>query len=159
MAAPVAALALLAACSKAPESGTAATDADAASHTESEAAPSFPRTPAPAGARVFFVSPKDGETVSSPVRVVFGVENIGIAPAGQVVEGAGHHHLIVDADMPDPSMPIPADTQHLHYGQGQTEATIELSPGTHTLQLVMGDHLHVPFDPVVASEKITINVQ
>ncbi len=155
MAAPLAALVVLAACSKAPESGTVAE----AAHEQPGAAPALPRTPAPAGARVFFVSPQDGETVSSPVHVVFGVENIGVAPAGEIVEGAGHHHLVIDADLPDPSQPIPADAQHLHYGQAQTEATIELSPGTHTLQLVMGDHLHIPFDPVVASEKITITVQ
>lgn len=157
MTTPAVALVLLAACSKAPE--TATTEEPGAARATESAAAAFPRTPAPQGARVFFANLKDGDTVSSPVRVQFGAENIGIAPAGQVVENAGHHHLIIDADMPDPSKPIPADAQHLHYGQGQTEATIELPPGQHTLQLVMGDHLHIPFDPVIASEKITITVQ
>lgn len=156
--AAAATLALLAACSKAPEAETtAAAEADHAGHDT--AAMSLPRTPAPAGARVFIVSPKDGDTVSSPVRVVFGIEGMGLVPAGEVNPNAGHHHLLVDTDLANPGVPIPTDANHLHYGKAQTEAEVELAPGSHTLQLVLGDHLHIPFDPVVASEKITITVQ
>lgn len=162
MTASAAMLALLMACSKAPDAGTTA--ADAASHddhAETPAAASLPRTPAPDGARVFIVSPEDGATVTSPVHVVFGAEGIGLspaAPAGEKNDNAGHHHLLVDTDLANPGLPIPADDNHLHYGKAQTEATIELAPGTHTLQLVMGDYLHIPFDPVIASPKITITV-
>jgi hypothetical protein len=152
--AAVATLALLAACSKAPETEAPAPTAD----TVTPAA-ALPRTPAPAGARVFIVSPKDGETVSSPVQVVFGIEGMGLAPAGEKNDIAGHHHLLVDAELADPAVPIPADATHIHFGKAQTEATVELTPGKHTLQLVLGDFLHIPFDPVIASEKITVEVK
>ena len=115
-------------------------------------------TAAPAGARVFIVSPKDGETVTTPVRVVFGAENIGLLPAGEKNDMAGHHHLLINTDLADPGIPIPADDRHIHYGKAETEAMVALPPGAHTLQLVMGDYLHIPFDPVIASPKITINV-
>ncbi|MDQ2639596.1 MAG: DUF4399 domain-containing protein [Pseudomonadota bacterium] len=116
------------------------------------------RTPAPAGAKVFIVSPKDGETVTTPVKVVFGISGMGLAPAGEKNDNAGHHHLLVDTDLPDPSLPIPADDKHVHFGKAQTEGEVALAPGHHTLQLVLGDYLHIPFDPVIASQKITINV-
>jgi hypothetical protein len=108
---------------------------------------------------VFFVSPKDGESVSSPVKVVFGIEGMGLAPAGEKNDTAGHHHLLVDTDLADPGVPIPADATHIHFGKAQTEATVELMPGKHTLQLVLGDYVHIPFDPVIASEKITVEVK
>lgn len=117
------------------------------------------RTPAPEGASVYIVSPADGATVSSPVTVVFGLKGMGVAPAGTESEKTGHHHLIIDAPLPPADEPIPADDNHVHFGGGQTEYTIELLPGTHTLQLLLGDLNHVPHDPVVASEPITITVE
>ena len=117
------------------------------------------RTPAPKGAEVYFISPKNGDTVTSPVTVKFGLKNMGVVPAGLAFDGAGHHHLIVDAKPPPLDAPIPADENHLHFGKGQTETTVELKPGKHTLQLIVGDHLHVPHDPAVMSEVITITVK
>jgi hypothetical protein len=117
------------------------------------------RTQSPAGAEVYFIAPADGATVASPVTVKFGLKGMGVAPAGIAFDGAGHHHLIVDADLPPLDKPIPADANHVHFGKGQTETTLELKPGKHTLQLLLGDQLHVPHDPAVASKKITITVK
>ena len=117
------------------------------------------RTPSPAGAEVYFITPQDGATVSSPVTVKFGLKGMGIAPAGIVFENSGHHHLIIDADLPPVGAPIPTDAQHMHFGKGQSEATIDLKPGKHSLQLLLGDFAHTPHDPVVASKKITITVK
>ena len=116
-------------------------------------------TLAPPGAEVYFISPKDGETVSSPVTVRFGLKGMGVAPAGTVKETTGHHHLLVDWDQPPaPGQPIPSDAHHRHFGNGQTETTLELPPGRHTLQLLMGDANHVPHQPPVLSERVTIEV-
>ena len=117
------------------------------------------RTPAPEGAEVYFISPKDGETLTSPVTVRFGLRGMGVAPAGVPAPATGHHHLLVDVETPDPTRPVPADERHLHVGQGQTETRLELEPGTHTLQLILGDQNHVPHDPPVVSERITITVR
>jgi hypothetical protein len=117
------------------------------------------RTPSPAGAEVYFISPKDGETVTSPVTVKFGLKGMGVAPAGIALENTGHHHLVIDADAPALGAAVPADATHVHYGKGQTEATVELKPGKHTLLLVLGDQLHVPHEPAVMSKKITITVK
>jgi len=117
------------------------------------------RTPAPQGARVYIVSPQNGATVSGPVKVVFGLEGMGVAPAGIEKAKTGHHHLIIDADLPSVNEPVPSDDNYRHFGGGQTEVTIDLAPGTHTLQLIMGDHNHVPHDPPVVSEKISITVK
>lgn len=117
------------------------------------------RTAAPAGARVYIVSPQDGASVSSPVTVVFGLEGMGVAPAGTEKAKTGHHHLIIDTDLPAADEPVPSDDNHRHFGGGQTQTTVELSPGSHTLQLILGDHNHVPHDPPVASEKISITVK
>lgn len=115
-------------------------------------------TPAPADAKVYFISPKDGARIRGPVTVRFGLEGMGVAPAGVPFPNSGHHHLLVDAELPPPDQPIPADEHHIHFGKGQTETVLNLVPGRHTLQLVLGDHLHIPFNPVVASPKITITV-
>ena len=117
------------------------------------------KSTAPPDAKVYIVSPEDGAVVSSPVKVIFGLSGMGVAPAGTNIENTGHHHLIIDAPLPDVSQPIPADDNHKHFGKGQTETTIELTPGTHTLQLLVGDWLHIPHDQPVASEQITITVQ
>jgi hypothetical protein len=119
----------------------------------------LPRTASPAGARVYVVSPASGATVKSPFKVVFGLTGMGIAPAGTQFENTGHHHLLIDTELPkDLTLPLPADAQHVHFGKGQTETTVTLPPGKHTLQLVLGDHLHIPFNPPVVSEKITVTV-
>lgn len=116
-------------------------------------------TPSPAGARVYFVSPADGDTVTNPITVEFGIEGMTIARAGVEQAGSGHHHLIIDAGLPDTSMPIPANENYVHFGDGSTSTELTLEPGEHTLQLLLGDHLHVPHDPPVASEVITITVE
>lgn len=124
-------------------------------------------TPAPEGASVYFVSPADGDTVTSPVTVVFGLSGMGVAPAGTEKENTGHHHLLVDrpplGEGPDGAdeleYGLPSDDNHRHFGGGQTEVALDLGPGDHTLQLVLGDHGHVPHDPPVVSEVITITVE
>jgi hypothetical protein len=124
------------------------------------AAPVFAQSPDTETARVYFISPQDGQTVSSPVTVRFGLTGMGVAPAGVPNEKTGHHHLLIDVDdLPDLSKPLPSDENHRHFGGGQTEAVIELAPGTHTLQLVLGDATHIPHDPPVISEKISITVK
>jgi len=118
------------------------------------------RTPAPPGAQVYIVSPKDGEVVQSPVTVRFGLKGMGIAPAGVDRAKTGHHHLLIDVvKLPPMDGPLPADAQRRHFGGGQTEARIELTPGKHTLQLLLGDMNHIPHDPPVLSERITIMVK
>ncbi|HEU4532329.1 MAG TPA: DUF4399 domain-containing protein [Steroidobacteraceae bacterium] len=117
------------------------------------------RTASPKGAEVDIVSPTDGATVTSPVRVRFGLKGMGIAPAGIAFENSGHHHLLIDTEVPkDLSQPVPTDANHVHFGKGQTETELTLAPGRHTLQLLLGDHLHVPHAPPVMSKKITITV-
>ena len=111
------------------------------------------------GSEVYFVSPADGATVSSPVTVIFGLKGMGVAPAGSNIEHTGHHHLIIDAPLPDLSQPVPSSENYRHFGKGQTEAAIELAPGQHTLQLLLGDWLHRPHDNPVSSEVITITVE
>jgi hypothetical protein len=119
------------------------------------------RTPAPEDARAYIVSPSDGETVSNPVTIRFGLEGMGVAPAGTEVENTGHHHLIINVDQAgyDFSQPVPADDQHVHFGGGQTEVTKELPAGTHDVWILLGDAFHVPHDPPVMSEPITITVE
>ena len=118
------------------------------------------RTPSPPGAAVYIISPADGATVSSPVTVQFGLKGMGVAPAGIEKDKTGHHHLLIDvAELPPLDEPIPADANHKHFGGGQTEVTLELPPGSHTLQLRLGDQNHIPHEPPVLSEKITITVQ
>lgn len=119
-------------------------------------------TPAPAGAEVYFIVPQDGATVTSPVTVKFGLKGMGVAPAGVEKDNTGHHHLLIDIDAPSGDAldaPLPADDNHKHFGGGQTETTVELAPGSHTLQLLLGDWSHIPHNPPVLSQKITITVQ
>ncbi len=118
----------------------------------------IPRTPRPEGARVYFITPKAGESLKSPVVVRFGLEGMGVAPAGVAQPNTGHHHLIIDAELPPADLPVPKSDEYLHFGGGQTEISLELAPGKHTLQLLLGDHNHVPHDPPIASERITIEV-
>lgn len=123
-------------------------------------APGLPVTKATAGAEVYIISPKDGATVGSDVTVQFGLKGMGVAPAGVQKEGTGHHHLLVDVkDLPGAGAPIPNDATHIHFGKGQTETSLKLTPGTHTLQLELGDENHIPFEPALVSKKITIHVK
>ena len=116
--------------------------------------------PTPKDASLYIISPKDGATVSGPFWCIFGLRGMGISHAGDQFPNSGHHHLLIDVDEPlNPSEPIPQDKKHLHYGAGQTEALIELSPGQHTLQLVLGDAKHFPFNPPLVSKKITITIK
>jgi hypothetical protein len=118
------------------------------------------RTPSPPGAEVYIVSPKDGAKIKGPVTVVFGLKGMGIAPAGIKFDNTGHHHLLIDTDPPaDLSLPMPANEKNVHFGKGQTETTLTLPPGKHTLQLVLADSLHTPHEPAVISKKITITVE
>ena len=120
-----------------------------------------PRASAPAGAKVYFIAPKNGATVQNPVVVKFGLKGMTIAPAGTQADNSGHHHLLVDTDLSDLNLsaPLPANDKVLHFGKGQTETTLTLPPGKHTLELVFADYEHMSFDPPVHSKKITITVQ
>lgn len=168
---PLALVAAVAGCSdpdggSAPEPGggpdaaiTTEAAAAAAGGSEQSASPAFEPKDAPEGAAAYIVSPADGDVVSNPVRVVFGLEGMGVAPAGIAMDGTGHHHLLIDADPTPAGQPIPADDRHVHFGAGQTETEITLPPGEHTLRLLLGDELHVPHEPPVMSEPVTIRVQ
>jgi hypothetical protein len=124
-------------------------------------------TPAPEGAEVYFVNLEDGATLTSPVTVIFGLKGMGVAPAGTEKDATGHHHLLVnrppfgqgEGGAEELSYGLPADDHHKHFGGGQTQTTVELAPGAHTLQLVLGDANHVPHVPPVMSEVITITVE
>ena len=120
-----------------------------------------PRASAPAGAKVYFIAPKNGATVQNPVVVKFGLKGMTIAPAGTQTANSGHHHLLVDTDLSDLNLsaPLPANDKVLHFGKGQTETTLTLPPGKHTLELVFADYEHMSFDPPLHSKKITITVQ
>ncbi len=122
--------------------------------------PVHARTPSPEGALVYIISPADGEGVRSPVNIKFGLQGMGVAPAGVDKKNTGHHHLLIDVKkFPPLDKPLPSDKQHKHFGKGQTETSLALKPGTHTLQLVLGDKFHVPFDPPLVSGIVTILVK
>ena len=118
-------------------------------------------TAAPPNAVVYFINLKDGDSVKSPIKIQFGLSGMGVAPAGVEKPSTGHHHLLIDTTLtPEQAKePIPADDHHLHFGGGQTETTLTLPPGRHTLQLVLGDWSHIPFNPPVVSPAITIDVK
>jgi hypothetical protein len=119
----------------------------------------FKRTPAPADAYCYIGWPNDGQVLrTTHIKVWFGTRGFGVAPAGTSKANTGHHHLLIDTPLPPMDQPIPNDKNHLHFGLGQTETFIDLPPGTHTLQLLMGDADHIPHDPPVMSKKITIRV-
>ena len=118
------------------------------------------RIAAPAGAEVYFIAPQNGAKVHSPVTIKFGLKGMGIAPAGIKFDNTGHHHLLVDTDVSELKLdaPMPATDKIVHFGKGQTETTLTLTPGKHTLQLGFADYLHQSFDPPLTSKKITITV-
>lgn len=120
----------------------------------------IPRSAAPEGAAVYFIEPKDGATVGQTFTVKFGLKGMGVAPAGVAVADTGHHHLLVDVNvLPAMDAPLPTNDQVRHFGAGQTETELSLPPGIHTLQLLLGDQSHVPHEPPVLSERITITVE
>ena len=121
--------------------------------------PALSRSPAPEGAKVYFIAPQNGAVVSNPVAIKFGLAGMGVAPAGVEKPKTGHHHLLIDVYKVDLENPLLADDNHKHFGGGQTEASITLKPGKHPLQLLLGDHNPVPHNPPVMSEKITIMVK
>ena len=116
------------------------------------------RTSAPEDARVYFISPSNGARIRGQVLVRFGLRNMGVTRAGDNAPNVGHHHLLINVNEFDATQPLPTDRSHLHFGGGQTETRVDLPIGRHTLQLVLGDFEHRPFDPIVASEKITVYV-
>ena len=116
--------------------------------------------PAAKDAVLYFVWPQDGTVIKGAFWCRFGLRNMGVTHAGDNFQNSGHHHLLIDvADPLDPKEPIPQDKAHLHFGAGQTEARIDLPPGKHTLQLVLGDADHFPFVPPVVSKKITVTIR
>ena len=115
---------------------------------------------APADAKVYIISPQDGDTLAQTFTVLFGLSGMGVTPAGIDKEGTGHHHLLINVEeLPDMSKPLPSSENVIHFGGGQTETEVTLPPGKHTLQLVMGNYLHIPHKNPVLSEKITVVVE
>ncbi len=108
---------------------------------------------------LYFIEPSDGQVVEKTFVVKFGLKNFGVAPAGYDINNTGHHHLLIDVKLPDLNKPIPADANHLHFGGGQTETLLTLSPGEHKLRLLMGNYLHVPHEKPLISKEITIIVK
>ncbi len=119
------------------------------------------RTPAPENARVYIISPEDGATVANPVTIRFGLEGMGVAPAGVAAEQTGHHHLLINTppEEVDMEFALPATDEIVHFGGGQTQTTMDLPAGTHELRLLVGDANHVPHDPPIVSDPITITVE
>ena len=116
-------------------------------------------SPAPAGARVYIIWPKDGQVINGgKLWLRMGLKGAGIAPAGMEHPHTGHHHVLIDTELPPFDEPVPFDKNHVHFGAGQSEARIELSPGSHTLQVLLADHDHVPHNPPLYSERITVIV-
>ena len=108
---------------------------------------------------LYFIEPEDGKTYTTEVAVKFGLKDFGIAPAGYNIPNTGHHHLIINAELPDLNLPIPANENYMHFGLGQTETTLRLEPGTYSLQLLMGNYLHIPHEKPIFSEVISIIVE
>jgi hypothetical protein len=158
----VVALALAAAPAWAQSAGTGAGAPPPASAAHDHPPPAeegFKRTPAPADAYVYIGWPNDNETVrTTHIKVWFGTRNFGVAPAGTYKANTGHHHLLIDTKLPPLDQPIPNDKNHLHFGLGQTEARLDLPPGRHTIQLLLGDENHVPHQPPLYSRRITVTV-
>lgn len=156
-------LAVSSACSdsKAPEQAAApqAEQAAAPQANTETASTMLPRSAAPEGARLYFKEPMDGATVTNPVHVEFGLGGMDVVPAGTQAPMSGHHHIIIDSELPPFDLPIPADEHNIHFGDGSTSTDLQLAPGKHTLQLLLGDHLHIPHQPPVYSERITITVE
>jgi hypothetical protein len=150
---------LLAACAHHRASSVPPTPAARATASAPVLTSGYKKVAAPAGAAVYFVNLKNGDVVTSPVLIQFGLRGVGVAPAGIEKEATGHHHLLIDVPEIDLNAPIPATDTHRHFGGGQTEVRVELKPGVHTLQLLLADHNHIPHHPAILSERITVTVK
>ena len=150
------AVALLAACGQSANEPAAE---QAAPSPDTAAATTTMDSPASTEARLYFKGPADGDVVSNPVAVTFGIDGMAVVPAGQDVPHSGHHHIIIDAGLPDLSLPVPANANYVHFGDGSSSTELNLEPGTHTLQLLFANFLHIPHDPPVISDQITITVE
>ena len=152
----------MAACSQ-QASEEAAADAGPEARAETNHMPSkpagLPRTSSIEGASVFFISPADGDTLTNPLTVEFGLAGMDVIKAGQNAPHSGHHHLIIDAALPEMSLPIPLSEHYVHFGDASTSTEVNLEPGSHTLQLLLGDYLHIPHNPPLMSDPITIIVE
>ena len=150
----------LIACGESPGNDSAdAEDPVAAAEVTTESAPiatAIPRTASADGARVFFITPTDGETLANPISIEFGISGMNLVRAGDNQPNSGHHHLLIDTGLPDLGSPIPADENHVHFGDASTATEITLPSGEHTLRMILGDHLHIPHDPPLVSKPITI---
>jgi len=131
----------------------------APAQTASAETPAIARTASVEGAEVFFITPADGATVENPISIEFGIAGMDVVKAGNDQPDSGHHHLLIDTDLPDLGLPIPADEHHVHFGDGSTSTHISLPPGEHKLQMLLGDHLHIPHNPPLTSAQITITVE
>ena len=156
MLAAITATSLIASCGKEAPEQPASVAEDSAHATTSTG---MPRTISPDGAAVFFITPADGSIVANPVVIEFGISGMAVVKAGEQQQDSGHHHLIIDAGLPDLGSPIPASDHYVHFGDASTSTELTLEPGQHTLQLLLGDHLHVPHEPAVTSDTITITVE
>jgi hypothetical protein len=128
-------------------------------HADKPATGAIQRTPRPAAAKLYIISPANGDTLASPVTIRFGLAGMGVAPAGVATPDTGHHHLIVDAPLPPLDLPLPKDDKHVHFGGGQTEVTLPLPPGAHKIRLVLADKDHVPHDPPLVSDEVAFTVK
>ena len=149
----------LAACGeKAVDESTSAVP-ETAVETSAEPVVGLARSASVSGASVFFITPDDGSAVGNPIHVEFGIAGMEVVKAGDNQPNSGHHHLLIDTGLPDVNSPIPADDHHIHFGDGSTVTDISLAPGEHTLQMLLGDYLHIPHEPALVSEVITITVE
>jgi hypothetical protein len=147
------------ACSKnVPDETTSAAGAESVAEAAPEVV-AHPRTPSVEGASVFFITPTNGATVSNPITIEFGIAGMDVVKAGDNQPHSGHHHLLIDTGLPDLGLPIPADAQHVHFGDGSTSTEITLESGEHTLQMLLDDHLHNPHNPPLESEVIPVTVE
>lgn len=151
-------LVLISACGQ-PEAEAPAAEAPATEAVVVDEAAGLPRSASAPGASLFFITPADGATVSSPITIEFGTKGMTVVPAGVNDAYSGHHHLLVDTGLPPLDLPVPADPNHIHFGDGSTSTELTLDPGEHTLLLLLGDHLHIPHEPPVSSATISITVE
>jgi hypothetical protein len=151
----------LAACGEKPadEAVTAPPATTSEPETTATETQTIARTPATEGASVFFITPADGATVTNPINIEFGIAGMEVVAAGNNQPDSGHHHLLIDTDLPDLGLPIPATEHHVHFGDGSTSTQISLPPGEHKLQMLLGDYLHIPHNPPLTSAQITITVE
>ncbi len=148
----------MAACGEKPAEETVQTEQLVAEVTATEPS-EIPRSASNEGASVFFITPADGATVTNPISIEFGIAGMDVVKAGNNQPNSGHHHLLIDTGLPDLGLPIPANEHHVHFGDGSVSTQISLPPGEHKLQMLLGDHLHIPHNPPLTSAQITITVE